>query len=127
MPKSAAPAEAGRDIHAPQDLVGQTAGLVTVLRYAGSKAGKGALWECRCRCGTAVVAPGNLLRKAQRGGFLFGCRDCRATAKATAFRDAIMVLCEEYGYPATAIDWVETAKAVLIRVHKPVGSPPADK
>ena len=97
-------------------LTGQRAGLLTVLRYAGSKGGKGALWECRCHCGRIIVTTGTQLRRAQRDDPLFGCPDCRATAKAKAFRSALGALCKEHGYP---IDWVETTKVILIRIHKP--------
>lgn len=98
------------------ELAGQKAGLLTVLRYAGSKAGKGALWECRCQCGNITVATGNQLRKAQREDPTFGCRDCRAAAKVKKFRAAVVALCEEYGYE---LDLVENSRAILIRVHKP--------
>jgi hypothetical protein len=102
-----------------QDLTGQRAGLLTVLSYAGSKGGKGALWECRCRCGNTVSVTGNQLRKVQRDRLLFGCPDCTAGAKVKAFRAAVDALCKEHGYP---FDWVETSKVILVRVHKPGGT-----
>jgi hypothetical protein len=69
------------DTEPPLTLAGQTIGLLTVLHYAGSKGGKGALWDCQCQCGAIVRERGTDLRRAQRNGLLVGCATCRTAAQ----------------------------------------------
>lgn len=45
--------------------IGKQYGLLTVLRYAGSREKGGATWECQCRCGRLVTVRGEQLRRGK--------------------------------------------------------------
>jgi hypothetical protein len=47
------------------DMTGERAGIWTVERRAGSRPRGGALWECRCDCGTVRVVAGDALRSGK--------------------------------------------------------------
>ncbi|MBQ6430832.1 MAG: hypothetical protein IJJ99_03020 [Oscillospiraceae bacterium] len=44
------------------DLSGQVFGKLTVVSYAGSRNGNGALWLCKCDCGNITIKSGKMLR-----------------------------------------------------------------
>ena len=51
----------------PKDLKGRVFGKWTVISYAGSRGGDGAIWTCRCECGTTrTVSSTSLLSGRSR-------------------------------------------------------------
>lgn len=59
------------------DMTGATAGLWSVLHQAGNTKGGGALWLCRCQCGTERAVLGSDLRNGK--SVSCGCAGSRAT------------------------------------------------
>lgn len=63
-----------------KDVIGQTFGYLTALRYAGSAKKGGAVWECRCKCGTTITVRGNSLRNGHT-------KSCGCIKKEPSFQD----------------------------------------
>lgn len=59
--------EHGAVIHGqtPNDLTGERYGKLTVIKYAGTRDGYGALWECQCDCGNTITARADHLKRGR--------------------------------------------------------------
>lgn len=49
-----------------KDETGKTYGWLKVIRYTRTDYDKGAMFECRCKCGNVIEVPGTRLRAGQR-------------------------------------------------------------
>lgn len=66
-----------------KDLTGQTFGELTVLEYTGkSVRGGGAVWLCKCSCGTLCEKTSNYLQSQSKAGRIVSCGHGRIRRKA---------------------------------------------